>query len=123
MILSTAGYEVDISLDPLEALGLAQSEFYNVVVLDYMMPKMRGDELAKRLINACPLTEIIFLTGYSEFAAYMETQQDSNCIVLLKPIDSENLLSSVSNRITRGALQSSLSDNSSFSIDNTAIVS
>ena len=50
-ILTGAGYSVDTSDDPEEALKKINNEPYHVVILDYIMPKMKGDELAQRILE------------------------------------------------------------------------
>ena len=99
MILSDAGYSVDIFTDPEKALLNVYSEDYSVAVLDYMMPKIKGDELAKKILKIKKSTGIIFLTGYSEFASYMETVEDSISLVLLKPITGDELIEAVASKI------------------------
>ena len=103
MILSEAGFLVDISNDPLRALKKVYSEPFHIFILDYMMPKMRGDELAEKIIRynasvnrACG---IIFLTGYSEFADYIGKVGGSNNQVLLKPISENELIEAVNLKI------------------------
>lgn len=105
MILSEAGYNVDISDDPLRALKKVYTEPFHIFILDFMMPKMKGDELAEKIIRynasekrACG---IIFLTGYSEFVNYMEKVGDSNNMILLKPISEKELIDAVNMKIDK----------------------
>ena len=95
LILEEVGYSVDVSNDPEEALKRVISEDYNVAVLDYMMPKMRGDELAERILKHDNNIRIIFLTGYAEFVSYMETVGNCNNVILLKPISEKELIDAV----------------------------
>ena len=99
LILSDAGYSVDIFTDPEKALLKVYSEDYSVAVLDYMMPKIKGDKLAKKILKIKKSTGIIFLTGYSEFATYMETVEDSISLILLKPISGDELIEAVTSKI------------------------
>ncbi len=95
LILEEVGYSVDVSNDPEEALNRVLSEDYNVAILDYMMPKMKGDELAEKILKHNKNIGIIFLTGYSEFATYMKSVDSYKNVVLLKPISEKDLIEAV----------------------------
>lgn len=47
--LSIVGYRVSIAADGFEALRLHQADRADVVITDYKMPGMNGDELLRRL--------------------------------------------------------------------------
>ena len=113
MILSREGFTVDISTDPEEVLEKIKSEEYHIFIIDYMMPKIKGDELAYMILALNESVGIIFLTGYSEHAAYMKMVGNVDNFILFKPISSKELIDAVNSKIIQ--LQSEL-DN----IDNTS---
>jgi len=113
MILSREGFTVDISTDPEEVLEKIKSEEYHIFIIDYMMPKIKGDELAYMILALNESVGIIFLTGYSEHAAYMKMVGNVDDFILFKPISSKELIDAVNSKIIQ--LQSGL-DN----IDNTS---
>lgn len=47
--LSRAGYEVTIEIDGAKALALAQSDEYDIILLDLMVPNMTGIEILETL--------------------------------------------------------------------------
>lgn len=47
--LTRAGYEVKVIVDGLEALAAAQSNEFDVVLLDIMLPGLTGTEILKKL--------------------------------------------------------------------------
>ena len=49
-----------------EALQLFQSRPYDLVITDYLMPGMLGDELAKSIRNIAPQQPILMVTAYVE---------------------------------------------------------
>jgi PAS domain S-box-containing protein len=68
-ILSERGYQVLVAADGVEALEVfaAQRErqvAIHAVVSDVAMPRMRGDELERRLLELDPDVRVIFLSGY-----------------------------------------------------------
>ncbi len=65
MYLVREGYEITEAEDGEEALELALENDYNVILLDLMMPKMDGIEVAKRLRRE-KSTPVIMLTAKGE---------------------------------------------------------
>ena len=51
-----------------KALKLSEQLSLDVVFLDIEMPGWNGLEIAKQLKTICPQTNIIFITGHSEYA-------------------------------------------------------
>jgi len=60
-----------------------------VAFLDIEMPGMRGLELAKRIKEASPLTQIVFVTGYSEYA--LDAFRLHARGYILKPVSTERI--------------------------------
>ncbi|HTE88207.1 MAG TPA: response regulator, partial [Terriglobales bacterium] len=54
----SAGYAVDVAADGQEGLFLAESNTYDVVLLDLMLPKMDGMQLLTRIRQAGQLTPV-----------------------------------------------------------------
>ena len=98
-ILSGEGFTVDISIDPEEALEKIKSEEYNIFIIDYMMPKIKGDELAYMILGQDKSVGIIFLTGYSEYAEYMRMVGNVDDFILFKPISRQDLIDAVNSKI------------------------
>lgn len=61
--LSEEGFTVDVASDGEEGLFLAQSESYDVVVLDLMIPKLSGAEVLSRLRAGGKETPVLILTA------------------------------------------------------------
>ncbi len=98
-ILSGEGFTVDICTDPEEALEKIKSEEYNIFIIDYMMPNIKGDELAYMVLAQDKSAGIIFLTGYSEYAEYMRMVGDVDDFILFKPISRKDLINAVNSKI------------------------
>ena len=99
MILSREGFTVDISTDPEEALEKIKLEQFHITIIDYMMPKLKGDELANMILGLNKSVGIIFLTGYSEHVVYMNMVGNMDNLILLKPISSKELIDAVNSKI------------------------
>ncbi len=48
-VLDKAGYEVSTAMDGIEAWDILQNEYFGIVITDWMMPKMDGLELCKKI--------------------------------------------------------------------------
>jgi two-component system response regulator ArlR len=49
MVLENEGYFVDVYTDPVKALLKFRSNYYDLALLDYLMPHLNGLELYKRI--------------------------------------------------------------------------
>jgi CheY-like chemotaxis protein len=75
-----------------EALELYQREQFDLVITDYIMPVMRGDELATRIKKLEPSQPVLMITGSANDLSSAERSVDA---VLNKPIGFEELRQAV----------------------------
>jgi len=66
MLLAFDGHEVVPAGSGSEALALFELGGFDVVITDYHMPKMKGDELAVALKARRPDQPVIMITAYAE---------------------------------------------------------
>jgi CheY-like chemotaxis protein len=66
MLLSIDGHEVITAASGKEALELFDQGGFDVVITDYHMPVMRGDELSAALKARRPGQPVIMVTAYAE---------------------------------------------------------
>jgi DNA-binding response OmpR family regulator len=62
-LLSKQGYLVRTALTPEAALKACDENRFDLVVLDYVMPKMKGLELLSRIRKSLPLVRSILISG------------------------------------------------------------
>jgi CheY-like chemotaxis protein len=94
LLLGTAGYSVLTAGSGAEALRiLAEGNNADLVLLDYMMPGMKGDELAARLREQYPQIRLIAVSAVGQLPLTFLELVDSN---VQKGHDPEALLSTVS---------------------------
>lgn len=98
--LSLAGYRTLTATSGVEALALASTSSFDMVVTDLMMPEMNGDELARRLRAAVPSLKVLYLTGFTDtlFAEKVTLWKDE--AFLEKPCTLRGLLEAVSLLLT-----------------------
>jgi CheY-like chemotaxis protein len=92
-ILERNGHTVEIALNGLAAYEKAQSEFFDLYIIDHLMPVMNGIQLSKNLMkNSLTLNvPIIFMTTQNTSEIFRLVQNLSFHALISKPID-ENLL-------------------------------
>lgn len=67
--LQNAGYEVDWMVDGHDGLVAARNKEYDLIMLDIMLPEMRGTDILKALRGGedlIPNTKIIVLTNFEQ---------------------------------------------------------
>lgn len=89
--------EADITImsNPIEAVSIALSEKFDVCFLDIQMPSLNGVDFAKRVKEAHPKTNFIFVTGYSDFMGSAFRLDASDYI--MKPATSEQVKHAIEN--------------------------
>ena len=98
-----AGYEVASASTGEEAVRAAQSDLPDLILLDFILPDMKGDEVCRRLLEN-PGTAgipVVYMSGYgAELQASMG--QNSNVIGFLnKPFTSDLLIKTVETHMPR----------------------
>ncbi|RLB13126.1 MAG: hypothetical protein DRG82_16285, partial [Deltaproteobacteria bacterium] len=66
-MLQQEGYFATITNSPTQALSLLDSIQFELAFVDIKMPQMSGLELAARIKERHPQTEIVFMTGHATF--------------------------------------------------------
>ena len=66
MILKDGGYSVDAYTDPDKALSEFRPNYYDIAVLDYLMPHLNGLELYRRIREIDPRMECCIITATHE---------------------------------------------------------
>ncbi len=94
--LDTAGYRVLAAKDGPEALQMAKDSAQPIGALltDVVMPRMRGTELARRLIDSLPEVKVVYMSGYLEHEGENHKLLEGGEF-LEKPFTRESLLSKV----------------------------
>lgn len=98
VILSIAGYEVDMAKDGQEGLNKASTKSYDLIITDILMPELDGTEVIVQLKNAGNKTPILAISaggnGVSASQALTIAQEKADS-VMEKPFSKEDLLGKV----------------------------
>ena len=91
-ILEENGYQVDLVYDGQSGLDYAESGIYDVVILDVMLPKMDGFEVAKQLRRKKVETPLLMLTARGAIPDKIEGLDSGADDYMTKPFESAELL-------------------------------
>lgn len=91
-ILRLEKYEVDHCANGLDGLAAIESDIYDIVILDVMLPGMNGYEIAKRVRQNGIRTPILMLTAKSELDDKVTGLDSGADDYLTKPFMTKELL-------------------------------
>jgi len=103
VIVSKAGYEVETFAGGAEVLACADPP-PNAVLLDLMMPEVDGVDVLKELKRRHPTLPILILTAVNEVSRAVEVTKLGADDYLVKPIDQEQLKTTLERVLSRGGL-------------------
>ena len=92
VILQENGYEVRSAKDGEEALEIFQSLKADCILLDVMMPKMNGYEVARAIRSVDEETPILMITAKGELNDRKEGFLSGTDDYMVKPVDEEEML-------------------------------
>jgi two-component system, NarL family, capsular synthesis sensor histidine kinase RcsC len=92
LLLGLDEHVVTEAVNGKEALDLFQPDRFDLVITDYAMPVMKGDELATQIKRLAPSEPILMITGSGGEAAVTKACVDA---VLHKPFSIEDLRQSI----------------------------
>lgn len=90
MILERAEYEVDTAYDGEEALEYAKTAIYDLMILDVMMPKLNGYQVARQLRKEKNGLPILMLTAKSQLEDRIEGLEGVLTTISPSPLTKEN---------------------------------
>lgn len=102
----SAGYAVDVSLDGEEGAFMAESNPYDLVILDLMLPKLDGLAVLQRMRNSGSAVPVLVLTARDEKESVVALLNAGADDYISKPFDLGELLARAKALIRRGKGQS-----------------
>ena len=95
-VLEGAGFQVLRARSGREALAIVRegSERLDLVILDVILPDVRGDEVASEVLELRPTTRIVVMSGSAE-PVHVGMDLDAQVVFLRKPFTAAQLLDAV----------------------------
>lgn len=98
--LERSGYEVVAVDRGTEAAPLLETEHFDLLLTDIVMPEMDGIELAQHTAKVAPQTQVMFITGFAAVSLRAE-ENVPQAKLLSKPFHLKDLVREVDNLFGR----------------------
>ena len=95
MMLAFDGHQVETAACARDALELFNPGKYDLVITDYAMPQMKGDELALKIKARAPGQPIVLITAYAEMLKASGTPLTGVDGVISKPFLLDDLRAAI----------------------------
>lgn len=100
-LLTKKGFEVDVTYDGVSGEEYAELGIYDLVILDIMLPKIDGYEVARRIRARHIGVPILMLTAKSELEDRITGLNSGADYYLTKPFDTRELLACINALLRR----------------------
>jgi FixJ family two-component response regulator len=94
-LISLWGYDAQATTNPLEVIERLKAHFYNLIILDILMPEKTGIDLIPEISDLSPDTKIIIITGYADKRMALEALRLGAFDFLEKPVEAQLLRHSI----------------------------
>ena len=95
MMLTFDGHSVETASSAKAALELFAPGKFDLVITDYAMPQMKGDELAVQIKSRAPDQPIVMITAYAEMLTASHSPLTGVDSVISKPFLLDDLRSAI----------------------------
>ena len=99
LVLRTGGYEVITTQSSANALDLAQSQQFDLYLVDTRLPGMSGPQLTQKLREFDSTTPVLFYSGAAYEADKDKAREAGAQGYLVKPVPGDDLISEVARLI------------------------
>ena len=100
--LEEVGYTVDVEADGRSGYERAAFEFYDLLIVDYLLPSMSGGEICRALRDGGHTVAIVMLTARRALSNIVEGLDAGADEYVTKPFDMEELLARLRAALRRG---------------------
>jgi DNA-binding NtrC family response regulator len=104
-LLTSEGYEVELSSSGEEALDKFSSSSCDVILLDLLMPGMDGIEVLRRIRKIDPVAAVIIITAYASVESAIAAMKIGALDYVQKPFKHDDLLMTIERAVERRHLQ------------------
>ena len=105
VLLERKGFSVEAVYDGEDGAAYAETGVYDLLILDVMMPKLNGYQVARQVRRERVTTPILMLTAKGETADRIEGLNAGADYYLTKPFDSRELLACINALLRRQGSQ------------------
>jgi CheY-like chemotaxis protein len=105
MMLAFDGHDVVTTNDAKEALAVFDKDKFDLVITDYAMPGMKGDELAAAIKAQRPNQPVVMITAYAEMLQSSGKKLPGVDFLVSKPFLLEHLREAISSVLPEGTVK------------------
>jgi CheY-like chemotaxis protein len=98
-LLEEEGYKVTLAVDGFDALTKMEADYFELFLIDMIMPGMDGLELLQKIKKRQPLAVVIITTGFSSIEGAVKAVHAGAFQYLSKPLHADELVDTVSKGI------------------------
>ena len=103
-ILARKGFIVDVALNADEGLKKIESELFELVLLDIMMPRVNGIELLRIMKERWPSLKVVMVTGYPSIETAVDATKLGALGYISKPFTPDEIREKVDHALEEGAV-------------------
>lgn len=103
LLLRQAGYAISAHEHPNSALEAAKARSYDLVVIDYELPGMNGEEFMHELRKFRPEIAVVFVSGSLTIELAIKLSQQGVAGIFHKPVNPKILLEKINETISRAS--------------------
>jgi len=105
MMLDFDGHLVETAGNGKEALAMLEKSDFDLVITDFEMPAMKGDELAVAIKARAPKQPVVMITAYAEMLQASGNPLAGVDLIISKPFLLENLREAIA-KVSPGGVSS-----------------
>jgi DNA-binding NtrC family response regulator len=94
-VLTGAGYQTDCASSAIEAYGKLSDQEYDILLLDYMMPKKSGIDALFEIKRLRPRIKVVMITAFPSIENAIDAIKKGASDYISKPFKIDNLLLTV----------------------------
>ena len=121
-LLEMKGFEVEVVYDGEDGAEYAETGIYDLLIMDVMMPKLNGYQVARQVRAHRVMTPILMLTAKGEVQDRIEGLNAGADYYLTKPFDNQELLACINALLRRQGAQVDILQYGNTTLDLTGYV-
>lgn len=121
-LLEMKGFEVEVVYDGEDGAEYAETGIYDLLIMDVMMPKLNGYQVARQVRAHRVMTPILMLTAKGEVQDRIDGLNAGADYYLTKPFDNQELLACINALLRRQGTQVDILQYGNTTLDLTGYV-
>ncbi|MDM8549302.1 response regulator [Desulfobacterales bacterium HSG2] len=104
-VLKAKGYDPVSVGNGKKATESVSESFFNLALIDLVLPDMQGIEVLEKIKTFSPATEAVIITGHASVDTAVQAMHDGAFSYVIKPVDMDHLLAIIDKAVEKQKLQ------------------